>query len=507
MNIHGKKWTKVKISGFILGITFFIVLYFFNPFSINDAANNTAAIAALMACWWMFEAIPLGATALIPVLLFPLLGVIESKTVASAYFNSTMMLFLGGFFIAIAMEKWDLHKRISLRILSVIGGTPSRMLLGFMIATAFLSMFISNTATAIMMLPIGIAVITAMEESNSKAGSKKFAISLLLAIAYSSSIGGIATLVGTPPNLAFHRIYAITFPNAPEISFGNWMLFGLPLSILLLAVLWFFLAKVMYRLPAELQIGKNIIINEAKRIGKITSEEKSVLIVFILTGLLWIFRSDLQLGIVKIPGWSSLLMFGEFIDDGTVAVFMCILLFLIPSSQKNSKVRLLAAQDFKKLPWEIVILFGGGFALAQGFHDSGLSGIVGTYFKSFAGIPEIFVVIIICTFLTFLTELTSNTATTQTILPILAGISISAGMNPLFLMIPATISASCAFMLPVATPPNAIIFGSGRLEIKEMIRMGIVMNIIGIIVISIVFYFLGCSVFNIEPNVMPTWIK
>jgi sodium-dependent dicarboxylate transporter 2/3/5 len=507
MKAQSKNWTQTKLIGFLLGIAVFMIFYFSNPFSITEAANNTAAIALLMACWWMFESIPLGITSLVPIILFPILGVIDGKTIASTYFNSTIMLFLGGFFIAIAMEKWELHRRISLTILNIIGGTPSRMILGFMTATAFLSMFISNTATAIMMVPIAIAVVTSMEKNTSRSDTGRFAVSLMLAIAYSASIGGLATLVGTPPNLAFHRIYEITFPNAPEISFGNWMMFGLPLSLILLAFLWVLLTKIMYRTPENIKIGKDIITEELKRIGRITFEEKSVLIVFILTGLLWIFRNGLNLGFAEIPGWSSILSFGVFIDDGTVAVFMSAILFMLPSSKKNRNKRILTACDIKKLPWEIVLLFGGGFALAEGFHSSGLSEVVGSLLKGLSGVPEILLIVIICTILTFLTELTSNTATTQTVLPILAGVSLSAGMNPLLLMIPATIAASCAFMLPVATPPNAIVFGSGRINIKHMVRTGIIMNIIGIIVVALVFYTLGYAVFGIDPGVVPDWIR
>jgi sodium-dependent dicarboxylate transporter 2/3/5 len=507
MKAHSKNWTRTKLIGFLLGIAVFFFFYFSNPFSITEAANNTAAIAILMACWWMFESIPLGVTSLVPIILFPILGVVDGKTIASTYFNSTIMLFLGGFFIAIAMEKWELHRRISLTILNIIGGTPSRMILGFMTATAFLSMFISNTATAIMMVPIAIAVVTSMEKNTSKSDNGRFAVSLMLAIAYSASIGGLATLVGTPPNLAFHRIFEITFPNAPEISFGKWMMFGLPLSLLLLAILWVLLTKIMYRTPESIKIGKDIITEELKKIGRITPEEKLVLIVFTLTGLLWIFRNGLNLGIAEIPGWSSILPFGNFIDDGTVAIFMSAILFMLPSSKKHRNKRILTSGDIKKLPWEIVLLFGGGFALAEGFHSSGLSEVVGLLLKGLSGVPEILLIIIICTILTFLTELTSNTATTQTVLPILAGVSLSADMNPLLLMIPATIAASCAFMLPVATPPNAIVFGSGRINIRHMVRTGIIMNIISVIVVALVFYTLGYAVFGIEPGVVPDWIK
>ncbi len=310
-----------------------------------------------------------------------------------------------------------------------------------------------------------------------------------------------------PPNLAFHRIFEISFPNAPEISFGKWMMFGLPLSVIMLAILWLLLTKIIYKIPEQIKIGRSIILQEVKKIGVITFEEKLVLTVFLLTGFLWIFRNGLDLGFLEIPGWSQLLRFGVFIDDGTVAIFMSLLLFLLPSSTKHNKKRLLSASDIKKLPWEIVLLFGGGFALAEGFSNSGLSEIVGSLLKGLSGIPDIFIIIIICTILTFLTELTSNTATTQTVLPILAGVSISAGMNPLILMIPATIAASCAFMLPVATPPNAIVFSSGRIEIRHMVRVGIIMNIIGIIVVTLVFYTLGYSVFGIESGSFPLWVE
>lgn len=498
---------NLKLFGFFLGIVLFIAIYVLNPVENSIAGNNTAAIAVLMATWWIFEAIPLGATALIPIAFFPFLGILEGKEVSSSYFNSSIMLFLGGFFIAIAMEKWELHKRISLMIIKTIGGTPSRMILGFMIATAFLSMFISNTATAIMMLPIGIAVISAMERSYSKEKTNTFAIALMLAIAYSASIGGIATLVGTPPNLAFHRIFQISFPNAPEITFGDWMLLGVPLSITMLTILWLILTKVFYRCSKDMIIGKDIIHQEIKKIGTMPYEEKAVLSVFALTGFLWIFRKGLDIGFVEIPGWSSIFSFGDYIDDGTVAIFMAVVLFIIPAKTKKEKVRLLSVKDFKRIPWEIVILFGGGFALAKGFQSSGLSEFIGNHFTDLAGVPDIVIIFTVCTVLTFLTELTSNTATTQTILPILAGISISVGINPLFLMIPATISASCAFMLPVATPPNAIVFGSGRIKVKDMVRTGFVLNIIGIIVVTLVCYFIGNPLFGVESGVIPDWAR
>lgn len=493
-----KSYTITQKSGLILGLAIFFFLLI-NPISAeNIVASRTAAIASLMAVLWMTEAIPLGATSLLPVILFPIFGVVDGGEIASQYFTSTIFLFFGGFIIALAMQKWNLHKRISLIIIMAIGKGASRLVLGFMIACAFLSMFISNTATAIMMMPIGLAVAIKIEETLGKSKSRLFAISLMLAIAYSSSVGGFATLVGTPPNLAFHQIYHQTFTNAAEISFGKWLIFGLPLAIIMLSIIWIFLTKILFKQPRDLVIDKNIIKQEYRNLGRISYEEKAVLIIFVLTGLLWIFRADLSLEFITIPGWANLLPKSDFINDGTVAVTMASLLFFIPSKNSSRNTRLIDKTIFQDIPWEIIILFGGGFALAKGFQTSGLSEIVGSQFTSLVNIPPIFLILSICLIITFLTELTSNTATTQTILPILASISVGIGLDPLFMMIPATISASCAFMLPVATPPNAIVFGSGMVKIRDMVRSGIILNLTGAIIITLYFYFIGASIFGIS---------
>ncbi|MFC2092349.1 SLC13 family permease [Bacteroidota bacterium] len=501
--VHGKSISQ-KI-GLILGpVLFLIVLLFFNFDPEKPIITHMAAVAILMAVWWITEAIPLFATALLPMLLYPLLGIMESNATAPIYFNSTIFLFLGGFMIALTMEKWKLHRRIALFIIRLIGGGPDRIVLGFMIASAFLSMWISNTATAIMMVPIGLAIVFKMEENFKVPAVHKFTTSLMLGIAYGCSMGGIATLVGTPPNLSFARIFQITFPQAEPIAFGTWFLMGLPISAVMIVVVWLILTKVFFRLPSNLTIDRTIVNKEYKELGTMSFEEKSVLTIFSLTAILWVFRKKLIIGFVSIPGWSQLLPNPDLIDDATVAIFMAMLMFLIPTHTKGTKYSTLMGPDvITKLPWNIVLLFGGGFALAKGFQVTGLSEFIGNNFSGLAGMPPIIMIVIICFGITFLTELTSNTATTEMVLPILASVAIAMETNPLLLMIPATLSASCAFMMPVATPPNAIVFGSGRIRISEMARVGIFLNIVGVIIITVLFYIIGTVVFSIDPGVFP----
>ncbi|MGD8778188.1 MAG: SLC13 family permease [Ignavibacteria bacterium] len=480
---------NLKTVGLFLGPVIFFVVFLFVDFSGNKNAVYTAAVACLMAAWWLSEAIPIAVTALIPLVLFPLFGILKGSSVAQSYINSTIFLFMGGFIIALAMEKWNLHKRIALHLISVFGTKPSKIILGFMIASAFMSMWISNTATAIMLLPIGLAILYKVEAQFGSDNVKNFAVSLMLGIAYACSVGGIATLIGTPPNLVFKRIYSITFPDKPEVFFGEWMIFALPLTIIILPVMWFVLTKIVFKL-GHFEIDKEIINREKEQLGKMSFEEKAILAVSSFAAFLWIFRVDIDLGIFKIPGWSNILPFPKFIDDSTVAIAMSILLFLIPvKTGGHDDKKILTVKIIRKIPWEIILLFGGGFALADGFVNSGLSKIVGSMFIGLKEVNIILLILIICLTITFLTELTSNTATAQIILPILASIAIQFKIDPMLVMIPATISASMAFMMPVATPPNAIVFGSGRIRIPEMAKAGLILNIFGAIVISIYSYF------------------
>jgi len=416
--------------------------------------------------------------------------------------NDVVFLFIGGFIVALAMQKWGLHKRIALIIILTIGGGPRRTLLGFMAASAFLSMWISNTATAMMMMPIAMAVLNRYDELLGKERAKGFAIALLLGVAHASTAGGIGTLVGTPPNLVFASIFHSTFPNAPEISFVSWMMFALPFSITLFFTIWGILN--IY-IPRDLKLTgtRDVFKKEFKEMGKPVYEEKVVLWVFLALALLWIFRKNLTLGAFIIPGWSNLLPFPSYVGDGTVAIALGVLLFLIPSKKKGEAI--IDWATARKLPWSIVLLFGGGFALAGAVRTSGLADWIGMQMSGLSSLPPAVMTGSIAMIITFSTELTSNTATTQMILPVLAAVGVSIGRNPLFLMVPATLSASCAFMMPVATPPNAIVFGTGRLRIIDMAKSGILINIAGAILIVIFVHAFGHHFFG--ANTLPDWVN
>lgn len=495
--------------GLVLGpLLFLFIIIFFDFDPEKPIVTRMAAVAILMAVWWITDAIPLFATALLPMILYPLLGILKGKATAPIYINSTIFLFMGGFMIALTMEKWQLHRRIALFIIRLIGGGPSRIVLGFMAAASFLSMWISNTATAIMMVPIGLAIVAQMETKFDEVKTHKFTVALMLGIAYACSVGGIATLVGTPPNLSFSRIFEITFPEATPIAFGTWFIMGLPLSIIMLVVIWLILTKIFFRVPPEVTVDRTIVDKEYDELGSMSFEERAVLIIFFLTAFLWVFRKTLNLGFLSIPGWSLLIPYPKLIDDGTVALSMAMIMFLIPTRSNGVKSATIMGPDvIKNIPWNIVILFGGGFALAKGFQVTGLSTLIGNKFAGLAGMSPVVMILIICFGLTFLTELTSNTATTEMILPILASVAFAMKANPLLLMIPATLSASCAFMMPVATPPNAIVFGSGRIKIAEMARVGVFINLVGIIIITALFYIIGTTVFSIDPGIFPEWAQ
>jgi solute carrier family 13 (sodium-dependent dicarboxylate transporter), member 2/3/5 len=495
-----------RLAGFLVAPAIFLFLVFFTDLEPgNPAVTRTLAVGILMAALWITEAVPLAATSLLPVVLFPLLGIMDGKTVASTYFNHVIFLFIGGFIVALAMQRWDLHKRIALRILMITGSKPSSILLGFMISTAFLSMWISNTATAMMMVPILISVTQKLEESVEKGVITKYAKGLLLGVAYSASIGGIATLVGTPPNLSFVRIFQIMFPLAPEISFSSWFVFALPVTICVFIFVWLLLSFLFN--PAKgmwVPLEKRIFRKQYDSLGPMQYEEKIILADFVILALLWLTRSDLEFGAFVIPGWNRIFEFPEYINDGTVAVLMSALLFFIPSRAEQGK-RIIGQEIFASLPWHIVLLFGGGFALATGFAESGLSRWVGEQLNWVAGMHPVIIILVIALLVTFLTELTSNTATTEMMLPILAGLAVAIEINPLYLMIPATLSASMAFMLPVATPPNAIIFGTNRISVADMASTGLIINLTGAIIITAASYLLIGLVFGTDGLSLPAW--
>lgn len=493
-----------RLYGIIAGLAgFFIVAFFFDLDPKHPEITCALAVTIIMAIWWISEAVPIAITSLLPVALFPVCGVADGQVVSSAYFNHVIFLFMGGFLMALAMEKWNLHKRIALKILLMVGLSPASILFGFMFATAFLSMWISNTATAMMMVPIVISVTGEMERKLSPGEARKYGIGLLLGVAYSASVGGMATLVGTPPNLAFSRIFTIMFPEAPEISFSEWMSLGLPIAVVMFFVVYFYLSFLFLPKKNSKGTGKQQIKEAYQELGPVKKEEKIVLAAFIILAFLWIFRKDLDLGFVLIPGWARLFPYPEYLNDGTSAMIIGINLFLIPSTQKNDMI--MDWTTARRLPWRIILLFGGGFALAEGLASSGFSAWFGDQLSFLSGVHPLLMIFIIALMLSFLTEITSNTATTQIILPILASMAVSMKVHPLLFMLPATLAASMAFMLPVATPPNAIVFGTNRLTIKTMAKNGFLLNLIGVILVSLMVYYLGGMLSDVPLSELPVW--
>lgn len=490
----------------IVGVLVFLsVIFFVDLEEGNPQITYTLAVAVLMAIWWTTEAVPIAITALLPIILFPLFGIMDGKAVSNAYINHIIFLFIGGFLMAIAMEKHNLHRRIALKILLFTGTSFAKILFGFMSATAFLSMWMSNTATAMMMVPVALSIITKSTDYFSVSDAKRYSTGLLFGIAYGASIGGIATLLGTPPNLSFSRIFAIMFPQAPEISFGEWFIFAFPISVVMFIFAWILLYT-MYKPKKCAQGNEEVLKVEYKKLDTISINEKMVFILFVVLAFLWITRTGISLENFKIPGWSYLLENPKFINDGTVAITIASLLFVIPAKGGEFS-RLLEKGDIAKLPWHIVLLFGGGFALAQGFVDSGLAIWFGEQMEFIGSLHPILIIFLIALLMSFLTELTSNTATTEMLLPILAGVAIKIEINPLLLMLPATLAASLAFMLPVATPPNAVVFGTNKLQISDMVRTGIILNLLGVLVVTLGVYYFAIYVFGIDIAVVPEWVK
>jgi sodium-dependent dicarboxylate transporter 2/3/5 len=482
-----------KEIGIILGIIIFFIIIFaaLDP-NIVDPANQSAAFVAAATClmiiWWVTEAIPIQATALLPIVLFPLLGVLSPGEATAPYADKTIYLFLGGFIIAMSMQRWGLHERIALNIIDKMGTSPRKIIFGFMIATAFLSMWISNTATSMMMVPIAIAIIitilpkseTTLEEMTKE--QRDFSECIVISIAHAATIGGIATIIGTPPNGIFIAQLETIFPSAPMIDFFTWMKFGLPLSCVFIPISWFWLTYGPYRhMPKKISHGKEIIHEKLKALGPMSLGEKWTLMVFGLTAFAWIFRTEKQLGDFVIPGLVTIF---PGIHDSTIAIAGAILLFLLPVNL-NEGVFTMNWEWAKKIPWGILILFGGGICLSEAFIKSGLARIIMENMSIFHWLPIIVMVIIIGVLVSLLTEVTSNTAIASVMMPIMAVTSVSLGYHPFILMLTAALAASMAFMLPVATPPNAVAYGSGYITIRDMIRSGWVLNFIGVGLIAI----------------------
>lgn len=498
--------SSIQSAGLAAGIILALLIgVFFNPVPDQPAIGAVAAVVALMACWWMTEAIPLAATALVPMVLFPLLGVASARDTAGAYMNSIIFLYVGGSLIALAMERCGLHRRVALTIIHAIGGNADRIVLGFMLAGGLVSMWISNTAAAVMMLPIAMAIISQMEARFGRERTAPLAIAVLLAVAYGSSIGGMATPVGSPTNLVFLKIYADTFPAAPVISFGQWVALAMPLSVALLVAAWLALVYLNGRLDRSLVIDRATVRRDLDALGRLGREERIVLTVWILTALLWIFRADLNIGSFVIPGWASLWKGFALLDDGTVAVAMSLLLFLLPAGPERGSKTILGSEAFAELPWAAILLFGGGFAMANGFTSSGLTQYLAAQFSELGSMSVLSAMLVACVTIALMTELVSNIAVVQMFVPVLAAWGVAQQINPLLLMFPATIMSSMAFMFPVGTPPNAVIFGSNRIRIRDMMRGGLWVKVVVVLITLVVCLLLMPVIFGLDTSKFPDW--
>ena len=503
--------------GLVLGVAvFFAILLAPAPEGLTATGKNMGAVAALMAIWWITEATHIAVTALLPIPLLPLLGIMSSSQVAPNYANHIIFLFIGGFIIALAMEKWNLHRRIALTTIAKVGTRPARLMLGFMIATAFLSMWISNTATTMMMLPIAMAVVNQLGEMAEIEGEsgpdtpariqRTFGLMLLLGIAYSASVGGLGTIIGSPTTVAFLGFAQTRFPDQEPIGFMDWSLVCIPLVVLFIPIIWAYLCRFGAEIPLShirFMGSQDVIESELRKMGPMTRPEKLVLAASSLTGFLWVFRSPIELGAFSLPGWSSWLETPSNVHDATVAMVMGIVLCLLPVNLsggldwKGRRERFI--MDWQTIqagiPWSIVMLLGGGFALAAGIEASELAGWIGSKMTVLEGTPVWILVPATCILAVTLTETTSNIATVLMISPIIAETALQIGVHPYLLLIPSAIMASFAFMLPVATPPNAIVFGSGWLTIPQMFRAGVALDAIAVVLVPILVYLLGSLVF------------
>jgi solute carrier family 13 (sodium-dependent dicarboxylate transporter), member 2/3/5 len=474
MNKSSLNWLSVAT-----GLLLFFVFLFFNPLGLEAKAAKTLAVAALMISWWILEALPMPVVALMPIIFFPVMGIAKLDETTAPYANSIVFLFMGGFMIGLAIEKWNLHKRIALSIVKITGTSGNKIILGFILATGFLSMWLSNTATTMMMFPIAASVIKVMSDNNyDDKGFRNFSLCLMLAIAYSSNFGGIATIIGTPPNVAF--VGFIQKQYNYTVQFADWMLICTPIALLLMLSLYFVSVKILY--PNHIKHDdetKGYIKNELQNLGPLSVSEKRVLMIFIGTALLWITKDLInKLDIVKL-------------DDTMIAIFGAFMLYLVPTGRKVDKnKKLLEWEDTSKMAWGILLLFGGGISLANALEKAGLITMLGNWLSGYAG-NNIFLLVLMITIISiFVSEVMSNVAQVIVFAPVVGGMADALHINPLLLGVPMTLAASCASMLPMGTPPNAIVFASGHIRLPQMLKTGLVMNIISIILITLFSYFL-----------------
>ncbi|HEA20110.1 MAG TPA: DASS family sodium-coupled anion symporter [Pricia antarctica] len=472
-----------KKLGLFLGPVLFLSLVNLPFEMISEKGDAVIAVATWMVVWWITEAVSISVTALLPLLLFPILKIMQIEDVGANYGSPIIFLFFGGFILALALEKVNLHKRIALNIIKITGTTPNKVVLGFMIATAALSMWISNTATAVVMLPIAMSVIGLLvnDEDGFTKGDKNFALSVMLGIAFAANAGGIATVIGTPPNSVLIGLLENEYDT--EISFVKWMVIGVPFSTILITIIYLVLVKWMYPSGAlKFTASKDIIQEELEKLGPISGREKQVLVIFGITVFLWIFRTVIN-GI-----------FPELqLNDTLISMMAAIAMFAIPYNLKKGDF-IIHWKDTQKLAWGILILFGGGLALAEGMSVSGIVDVVSAAIAN-SEISILFTAILLITLMLFMTELMSNVALTAVLIPVVAGIAIGLEVPLLYLLIPVTIASSCAFMLPMATPPNAIVFASGHIKVHQMVRVGIILNLISVGLLIVMFQFIIPMVF------------
>jgi len=469
-------FAKTKLAGLVLGPVLFLVLSSLLPTSLSYKAIIILSLGAWMVIWWATEAIPIPATALLPMILFPLFSVSTVKDASAPYGDPVIFLFMGGFILALGLEKYNLHTRIALNLIRLTGTSGNGIILGFMLATALISMWISNTATAVMMLPIANSVTNLLAKEMGKQDDprfKKFATGLMLGIAYAASIGGLATIIGTPPNVVMVG-YMKRFYNL-DVSFSSWMIVGIPLMVAILGGCYFIITRVLYRnhLPA-IEGSAKLIENKLTELGKISKAEKLVMLIFSITCFFWIFRQNINGFIGK-----------NLLDDTTIAMTGGIIMFLMPLNLKESKF-VLDWTDMKNLPWGILLLFGGGLCLADGMADAGLVQLVGEKISSQHAMGPVTLILLLSLISMGLTEVMSNVALTTIFVPVVFGIAEGFHISPILLAMPVTFAASCAFMMPVSTPPNAILFASGYIKMKEMMKTGLLLNLFSLVIIFII---------------------
>lgn len=485
-----KQYAKL-LSGPAVASAIYVLLW---QSGVSREASFMGGIVGWVGCWWLVEAVHLAVTSLLPFILLPLCGILKTDETAMLYMDQIIFLFIGGFFIAYAMEKWGLHERVAYRIIMTMGNKPSKVLLGVMLSSYFISMWVSNTATVMMLFPAVLAIVR-QKDLYAAQGETKAATAILIGLSFSATIGGMATPVGTPPNMIFAGIYAASFPDKPAIDFLQWMTFGVPFSFCMLLICFFILRWLFMPHATDFAFDMQLIKDKYAALGNMKREEKQVLVVFILTVLLWFFRDTLDFGFVRLPGWTS--FFGEnarMIKDSTVVIFTSLFLFVLPATDKNS--HLLDWDDTHKLPLSIILLFGAGFAMAKGFEASGLSSVVANQLHALQGAPLWLVMLAIAVTVTVLSEFASNTATIQLILPVIIPLAATLQLPPLMLMLLATFSASLGYMLPVATSANTIVYGSGEISSSDMMKAGLLLDIGGVMLLLLFMRFWGFAVFG-----------